>query len=113
MPRSRRSHNRISDDLLTDDVGNQWHRVRNGLLRAAVLRLLADRTVRVGVHSERRMLRWISDADRERVWSEEIEPKFNDCAPEGILTPTPGQLPFRGTLWRRRGNQMLVFDDFD
>lgn len=113
MPRSRRSHNRITDDLLTDDIGNQWHRVRNDLPRAAVLRLLADRTVRVGVHSERRMLRWISDADRERVWSEEIEPKFHDCPPEGTLTSTPGQLPFRGTLWRRRGNQMLVFDDFD
>jgi hypothetical protein len=113
MPRSRRSHNRITDDLLTDDSGNQWHRVRSDLSRAAVLRLLADRTVRVGVHSERRMLRWISDADRERVWSEEIEPKFHDRPDDGTVTPTPGPPAFHGTLWRRRGNQMLVFDDFD
>jgi hypothetical protein len=113
MARSRRSHNRITDNLLTDDSGNQWHRVRSDVPRAAVVRLLADRTVRVGVHCERRMLRWISDADRERVWREEIEPKFHDCPDDATVTPTSGQLAFHGTLWRRRGNQMLVFDDFD
>ncbi len=112
MPRSRRSPNRITDDLLTDDSGNQWHRVRGDVPRAAVVRLLADRTVRVGVHAERRLLRWISDADRDRVWSEEIEPKFHDRV-DGTVTPMPGPLPFHGTLWRRRGHQMLVFDDFD
>jgi hypothetical protein len=113
MPRSIRPPNRITDDLLTDDSGNQWHRVRSDMTRAAVLRLLADPTVRVGVHAERRTLRWISDADRERVWRQEIQPKFHDRPDDGARTPTPGQLPFHGTLWRRRGKQLLVFDDFD
>jgi len=113
MPRSIRSHNRISEDLLTDDSGNLWHRVRGELSRDAVVRLLADRAVRIGVHAERRSLRWISDEDRERVWSQEIEPRFYDGSHEGIPRPAPGQLPFHGTLWRRRGNKMLVFDDFD
>lgn len=108
-----RIHNRITDDLLSDDAGNQWHRVRSDLPRDAVLRLLADRTIRVGVHSERRSLRWISDADRAQVWSQEIEPKFHDRSDDGTATPAPGQLSFHGTLWRRRGNKMLVFDDFD
>ena len=69
-------------------------RVRSDLRRAVVIQLLADRTVRVGVHSERRALWWISDADRERVWSAEIEPRFYD----GTATDPPGQLPFHGTL---------------
>lgn len=43
MPRSIRSHNRITDDLLTDDAGNQWHRVRSDLRRDAVVQLMADR----------------------------------------------------------------------
>lgn len=113
MPRSIRPHNRIDDDLLTDDSGNQWRRVRTDLLRAAVIRLLADRTVRVGVHAERRMLRWISDAERERVWIEEIEPRFHDRSNDRTATLARGHLPLRGTLWRRRGKDMLVFDDFD
>lgn len=108
-----RPHNRIEDDLLTDDAGNQWRRVRSDLPRAAVSRLLADRTVRVGVHAERRMLRWIPDAERERVWSEEIEPQFHDRSKDGPATLAPGHLPFHGTLWRRGGREMLVFDDFD
>ena len=113
MPRSIRPHNRITDDLLTDDSGNQWRRVRSDLRRAVVVRLLTDRTVRVGVHSERRAVRWISDADREQVWSAEIEPRFYDGPNDRTATDPPGQLPFHGTLWRRRGNEMLVFDDFD
>lgn len=99
--------------MLTDDTGSQWHRVRNDLSRAAVLGLLADPTVRVGVHAERRSLRWIPETDRERVWGEEIEPNFDEHAPVGGSAPDGGQLPLRGTLWRRRGSQMLVFDDFD
>jgi hypothetical protein len=59
------------------------------------------------------MLRWIPDSERERAWTEEIEPNFHDRASDGTPTPAPGQLPFHGTLWRRRGNQLLVFDDFD
>jgi hypothetical protein len=113
VPRSRRPPNRITDDVLTDDTGNQWQRVRNDLSRGAVRRLLADGTVRIGVHADRRMLRWISDTDRERVWIEEIEPNFADHAPDATTPPTPGPLPLRGSLWRRRGDQMLVFDDFD
>ena len=112
MPRSIRSPNRISDDVLTDDSGNQWHLVRRGLTQSAVVRLLADPTVRIGVHSERRSLRWISDADRERAWAEEIRPRFAS-GPAREAGATPGQLPFHGTLWRRRASQMLVFDDFD
>lgn len=50
---------------------------------------------------------------RPRASSEEIEPKFHDCPVDGTVTPTPGQLPVHGTLWPRRGNQMLVFDDLD
>jgi hypothetical protein len=110
VPRSRRSPNRIEDDVLVDDAGNQWHRSNRDLSRAAVARLLADPAVRVGVHAERRSLRWIPDGERERVWREEIEPNFHD---RDATSANPGRLPFHGTLWRRRGNQLLLFDDFD
>jgi hypothetical protein len=112
MPRSRRSPNRITDDSLVDDAGYEWYRVNKDLRRDAIARLLVDADVRVGVHAERARLRWIADEERERVWSEEIEPNFHDHA-DAIATSTPGQLPFRGTLWRRRGKQLLIFDDFD
>ncbi len=57
------------------------------------------------------MLRWIPEADRQRVWRDEIEPNFHDrdAHPASAL----GNLPFHATLWRRRGKQLLVFDDFD
>jgi hypothetical protein len=101
------------DDSLVDDFGNQWYLVNKGLSRTAIARLLADPAVRVGVHAGRARLRWIPDGDRERVWREEIEPNFHDPAGAGTATSTPGGLPFHGTLWRRRGSQLLVFDDFD
>ena len=49
------------------------------------------------------------DVERERVWSEEIEPNFHDHAGDAIATSTPRQLPFHGTVWRRRGKQLLIF----
>jgi hypothetical protein len=110
MPRSIRSPNRITDDSLVDDVGYQWHRSNKELGRGAIARLLADPDVRVGVHAGRANVRWIADAERERVWTEEIEPNFHD---HGGERATSAQLPFHGTLWRRRGKQLLVFDDFD
>lgn len=113
MPRSRRSPNRITDDSLVDDAGYQWYRVTKDLRRDAIARLLADADVRVGVHAGRAMLRWIPEADRQRVWRDVIEPNFHDRAGDTIAASTPGQLPFHGTLWRRRGKQLLVFDDFD
>ena len=113
MPRSRRSPNRITDDSLVDDAGYQWYRVNKDLRRDAIARLLGDPDVRVGVHAGRARLRWIADVERERVWSEEIEPNFHDHAGDAIATSTPMQLPFHGTLWRRRGKQLLIFDDFD
>ena len=112
MPRSRRSPNRITDDSLVDDAGYEWYRVNKDLRRDAIARLLGDPDVRVGVHAGRARLRWIADVERERVWSEEIEPNFHDHA-DAIATFTPRQLPFHGTLWRRRGKQLLIFDDFD
>jgi hypothetical protein len=112
MPRSRRSPNRITDDVLVDESGNQWRRVHNDLRRAAIARLLADPDVRVGVHAERSPLRWIPTTERQRVWSEEIEPNFHDRAGHGT-GPTDGRLPFHGTLWRRRADELLLFDDFD
>jgi hypothetical protein len=112
MPRSRRSPNRITDDSLVDDAGYQWHRVNKDLRRDAIARLLSDPEVRVGVHAGRTRVRWIADGERERVWSEEIEPSFHDHAGDAISSTT-GQLPFHCTLWRRRGKQMLIFDDFD
>ncbi len=57
-------------------------------------------------------MRWIDDTERERVWTEEVEPNFHDHA-DAIATATPGQLPFHATLWRRRGKELLLFDDFD
>jgi hypothetical protein len=112
VPRSRRSPNRITDDSLVDDAGYEWYRVNKDLRREAITRLLSEPDVRVGVHAGRSRLRWISDGERQRVWSEEIEPNFHDRA-AATGTSTPGQLPFHGTLWRRRGKQLLVFDDFD
>ena len=113
MPRSRRSPNRITDDRLVDDAGYEWHRVDKELRRDAITRLLADPDVRVGVHAERTRLRWVPQADRERVWTEEIEPSFHDHAGDATSTGAPERLPFHGTLWRRRGKQLLLFDDFD
>jgi hypothetical protein len=112
VPRSRRSPNRITDGSLVDDAGYEWYRVNKDLRRAAITRLLGDPEVRVGVHAGRSRLRWIADVDRERVWSEEIEPNFHDHG-GATAASTPGQLPFHGTLWRRRGKQLLIFDDFD
>jgi hypothetical protein len=40
MPRSIRSPSRITDDVLPDDHGYQWHRVRNDLGRGAIAELL-------------------------------------------------------------------------
>jgi hypothetical protein len=113
MPRSRRSPNRISDDRLVDDVGNEWYRVNRDLERGDIVRLLADSSVRVGVHAQRSLVRWIPQGDTERVWREEIEPNFHDCPGSERLVAIPGQLPFHGTCWRRRGKYLLVFDDFD
>ena len=113
VPRSRRSPNRITDDSLVDDIGNEWHRVDNDLGRDEIARLLADAEVRVGVHAGRARLRWLADAERERVWREEIEPNLAARGDDATATSTPGQLPFHGTLWRRRGKQLLMFDDFD
>jgi hypothetical protein len=113
MPRSRRSHNRIDGDRLYDDAGNEWHRIRTDLSRAAIARLLADPEVPVGVHAGRAMLRWIPIDDRERVWTSEIEPHFHDRADDGPRTDALTQPPFHGTEWRRRGQHMLLFDDFD
>jgi hypothetical protein len=109
---ARRSPNRITDDSLVDDAGYEWYRINKELRRDTIARLLDDPEVRVGVHAGRARLRWIADVERERVWSEEIEPNFHDRA-DAIATSTPGQLPFHGTLWRRRGKQLLIFDDFD
>jgi hypothetical protein len=109
MPRSIRPRNRIVDDTLVDDAGYQWHRAHKELRRDAIARLLADPDVRVGVHARRGLVRWIPAAERARVWAEEIEPNFHDHA----ATPVEGQLPFHGTLWRRRGRELLMFDDFD
>jgi hypothetical protein len=47
-------------------------------------------------------VRWIPGSDRQRVWDDEIEPNFHDRAGA-----------FYGTLWRRRGKELLLFDDFD
>ena len=113
VPRSIRSPNRITDDSLVDDVGYQWHRANKDLGRGAIARLLADPDVRVGVHAGRAMLRWIADAERGRVWAEEIDPNFHDRVSDETATSTPGKMPFHATLWRRRGKQLLVFDDFD
>ncbi|MEY2427034.1 MAG: hypothetical protein QOI61_2606, partial [Actinomycetota bacterium] len=101
------------DDSLVDDAGSQWYRVNKDLERGAIARLLADPDVRVGVHAGRAMLRWVPDAERTRVWTQEVEPNFHDRASDAISASSPGQLPFHGTLWRRRGRQLLVFDDFD
>jgi len=106
MPRSRRSPNRITDDRLVDDVGNEWYRVDRELTRDDVLQMLADPAVRVGVHAQRALVRWIPAADRDRVWREEIEPNF-------LAPATAARPPFHGTRWRRRGTDLLVFDDFD
>ncbi len=113
MPRSRRSPNRITDNSLVDDAGYEWHRVTKDLRRDAIARLLADPDVRVGVHAARASLRWIADVEREQVWSEEIEPNFHDHAGDAAENSAPRQLPFHATLWRRRGKQLLMFDDFD
>ena len=117
MPRSRRSPNRITDDSLVDDAGYEWYRVNKDLRRDVITGLLDDPDVRVGVHARRAGLRWIANVEREQVWSEEIEPNFHDHAGDTIATSTststPRQLPFHGTLWRRRGKQLLIFDDFD
>jgi hypothetical protein len=113
MPRSRRSHNRIAGDALVDDSGNEWHLVRSELGRDRIAQLLADPDVRVGVHARRALLRWIPKGDCERVWSEEIDPFFHDGTDQGVEPDAPQPLPFHGTLWRRRGRQMLVFDDRD
>ncbi len=112
MPRSRRSPNRITDDSLVDDAGYEWYRVKKDLRRDTIARLLGDPDVRVGVHTGRARLRWLADVERARVWSEEIEPNFHDRA-DAIASSAAGQLPFHGTLWRRRGKQLLIFDDFD
>jgi hypothetical protein len=112
MPRSRRSPNRITENSLVDDAGYQWYRVNKDLRRDAIARLLADPDVRVGVHAGRARLRWIADVERERVWSEEIEPNFHDHG-DAIATSTLRHRPFHGTLLRRRGKQLLMFDDFD
>jgi hypothetical protein len=112
VPRSRRSPNRITGDSLVDDAGYQWYRVDKDLRRDVIVRLLGDPDVRVGVHAGRARLRWIADGERARVWSEEIEPHFHDRAGDASAS-TPAQLPFHGTLWRRRGKQLLIFDDFD
>jgi hypothetical protein len=113
MPRSLRSPNRITDDSLVDDAGYEWYRVGPDLRRDAIARLLDDPDVRVGVHAGRARLRWIPDGDRQRVWSEEIEPNFHDQVRDAVATSALGPLPFHGTLWRRRGKQLLIFDDFD
>jgi hypothetical protein len=113
MPRSRRSPNRITDDSLVDDAGYEWHRVNKDLRRDTVVQLLEDPDVRVGVHAGRARLRWIADGERERVWSEEIEPNFHDHTGDATASSSSGQLAFHGTLWRRRGKQLLIFDDFD
>jgi hypothetical protein len=102
VPRSIRPPNRIDDDSLTDDAGYQWLRVNKDLRRDAIARLLADPEVRVGVHALRANVRWIPGSDRQRVWDDEIEPNFHDRAGA-----------FYGTLWRRRGKELLLFDDFD
>ena len=109
MSRSIRSPNRITDDTLVDDKGYQWHRANKNLRRDAIARLLVDPEVRVGVHAGRALVRWIPDAERERVWREEIEPHFHDCVDDSASPP----FPFHGTLWRRRGKELLLFDDFD
>jgi len=102
VPRSIRARNRITDDALVDDVGYQWYRLAADLPRDAIGRLLADPDVRVGVHAQRASLRWIPETEKARVWRDEIEPNFHDR-----------NGPFHGTLWRRRGKQLLLFDDFD
>jgi len=92
-------------------MGNLWHLVHRDLTREETLRLLADPSVRVGVHAQRALVRWVRDDDKQRVWREEVEPHFHDRVRGEALTT--GQLPFHATRWRRRGSEVLVFDDFD
>jgi len=108
MPRSRRSPNRITDGQLVDDAGNEWHLVDKELSRHDIARLLADPDVRVGVRAQRALVQWVPPEAREHIWNEVVEPNFHDRAAK-----PDGPRPFHGTRWRRRGKDVLLFDDFD
>lgn len=111
---SRGPKNRVTNDRLFDEAGQEWQLVRNDLFREEVVDLLADPGVKVGVHRNYGdPLRWIPAELRWQVWRSEIEPEFFDSPSWRPPHGAPGQLPYCGLLYRSAGRQLLLFDCMD
>ena len=113
MSRSTGSRNRFLGDRFFDDHGAEWVLEDRDLSRTRIADLLGTAGVRVAVHTSRSSLRWIDPAARLTIWKAEIEPNFHDRKDYRPPPNAPGQLPFHGTLWKRDGQVLLIFDDFD
>ncbi len=111
---SKEPKNRVTKDRLFDDAGQEWARVRNDLSRDEVRHLLAESSVKVGIHRNYGdPLRWVPAELRWQVWRSEIEPEFFDNRNWRPPPGAPGQLPYRALLYRADGRQLLLFDCMD
>jgi hypothetical protein len=69
--------NRVTNDRLFDEAGQEWKLVRNDLSREEIVHLLAEQAVKVGVHQNYGdPLRWVTAELRWQVWRSEIESEF-------------------------------------
>src|SRR2546423_12370217 len=108
---SKGPRNRITNDRLIADSGEEWELVRSELSRAEVVELLADSAVKVGVHQNYGdPLRWVPPELTQHFWRSEIEPDFFDNPGWQPPRSAPGQLPYQALLYRTRSRQLLLFD---
>jgi hypothetical protein len=106
-----RHRNRFEDRRIFDDEGVEWELARGDLSRKEVLSLLDQPSVPVGIHRNfGDALRWVPAADKQRVWTGEIEPDFFDQPNWRPPRDAPGQLPYHAVLYRRPGLELLMFD---
>ncbi len=110
LVRNRSPRNRVLDDQLWDDEGQQWHRVRGEWADVHDVERHLANARRVVMHGFDRPMQWLTPTDAVHRW-QQIRPYCQDSGRYGAQRDAEG-LTYAAVVWRRDDKQLLGFEVF-
>lgn len=104
--------NRMADDRLWDDLGDEWQLVERGLSQKRTEQLFNTPGIRIGIHDDYgQPLQWLGAPAKAAFWRERVLPAFRS-GPASAYPPKEYKRLrlFDASVWRRDERMMVVFD---